>query len=148
MTGFVELKTDDEYCEAFHILKELDGRLEYDRFLSAMHHELSGNTKLFAIRHSGKIVSVAAVWFLMTGLSEKIFWIHAFVTTKEQRSKGFGNLLLSGLYGAAIESGCSEIRVHAHREKAIEFWTDTAGFTSFSKIFKKHDFDSHAALPR
>jgi hypothetical protein len=87
MVDFVELKTDDEYYEAFHILKELDGRLEYDRFLSAMHHELSCNTKLFAIRHSGKIVSVAAVWFLMTGLLEKIFWIHAFVTTKEQRSK-------------------------------------------------------------
>jgi GNAT superfamily N-acetyltransferase len=140
MVKFIELKTDDEYSEAFHILKELDGRLKPDRFLSAMHHELSYNTKLFAIRDSGRIVSVAAVWFLMTGLFEKILWIHAFVTSKEQRSKGFGKLLLSGLYKVAIENDCAEIRVHAHREKAIRFWTHNAGFHTFSTILRKNDF--------
>jgi GNAT superfamily N-acetyltransferase len=139
MADFIELQTDDEYSEAFHILKELDGRLELDRFISSMNHELSSNSKLFAIRYSGKIVSVAAVWFLMTGLFEKILWIHAFVTTKEQRSKGFGRLLLSGLNRIAAEKDCSEIRVHAHREKAIEFWKKKAGFHSFSTILRKND---------
>ena len=140
MAEFIELKTDDEYHEAFHILKELDGRLEPDLLISAMHHELSYNTKLFAVRHSGKIVSVASVWFLMTGLFQKILWIHAFLTTKEQRSKGFGKLLLSGLNSVAKEKGCSEIRVHAHREKAIVFWTQKAGFQRFSQIFRRNDF--------
>ena len=140
MAEFIELKTDNEYIEAFHILKGLDERLQQDGFILAMHHELSHNTKLFAIRHLGKIVSVAAVWFLMTGLFEKILWIHAFVTTKEQRSRGFGKLLLSGLDSVAAEKGCSEIRVHAHREKAIVFWTQKAGFQRFSQIFRRNDF--------
>jgi len=140
MVDFIELKTDDEYREAYRVLKELDGRLEPERLISAMHHELSYNTKLFAVRHSGKIVSVAAVWFLMTGLFEKILWIHAFVTTKEQRSKGFGTRLLSGLDTVAKENQCSEIRAHAHRKKAMAFWTEKAGFLSFSQIFRKTDF--------
>ncbi len=140
MVDFLELQTIDEFSEAFPILKELDGRLEYDRFMSSMNDELSHNSKLFAIRHSGKMVSVAAVWLLMTGHFEKILWIHAFVTTKDQRSKGFGRLLLSGLSSVATENDCSEIRVHAHREKAIEFWKQKAGFQRFSTILSKHDF--------
>ena len=140
MGTFIELKTSDDYCEAFYVLQELDGRLKLDRFLSSMNHELSCNNRLFAIRQSGKIVSVAAAWFLMTGRFEKILWIHAFVTTKEQRSKGFGEQLVQGLYRVATEEACSEIRVHAHREKAIEFWKRKAGFHRFSTILSKQDF--------
>lgn len=140
MPDFIELKTDDEYAEAFEILKELDGRLELDCFISSMNHELGYNNKLFAIKHSRKLVSVAGVWFLMTGLLEKICWIHAFVTTGEQRSKGFGQLLLAGIYTVAKENECSEVRVHAHRAKAIEFWKQKADFHQFSTVLRKHDF--------
>ena len=140
MPEFTELTSNDDFSEAFHVLKELDERLDKNRFISAMHHELSNNSKLFAIRDSGQIVSVAAVWFLMTGLLEKILWIHAFVTTKKQRSKGFGKLLLSGLYRVAAEKDCSEIRVHTHRKHAIEFWTKKNGFDSFSLILRKSDY--------
>ena len=140
MADFIELKTTNDFSEAFSVLKELDGRLELKQFIAAMNHELSYNSKLFAIRHSGKIVSVAAVWLLMTGLFEKVLWIHAFVTTKEQRSKGFGKLLLSGLCKVATEAHCSEIRVHAHREKAVEFWKHKAGFRNFSTLLRKCDF--------
>ena len=139
MDEFIQLKTDDEYIEAFSVLKELDGSLEPSQFISAMHHELSNNVNLFAVVHSGKIVSVAATWILITGLLKKILWIHAFVTTKEHRSKGFGKQLLSGLNKIAKENGCSEIRVHAHREKAIVFWTKYAGFKKFSQVFMKNN---------
>ncbi|MDJ0784881.1 MAG: GNAT family N-acetyltransferase [Desulfosarcinaceae bacterium] len=137
MTDFVELTTHDGYMEAFHILTELDETLDPDRFLAAMDHALSANSKLFAIRNAGNIVSVAAVWFLMTGRFEKLLWIHAFVTTKAQRSKGFGKLLLSGIEREAQKRNCSELRVHAHREKAIQFWKQKAGFDGFSSVLRR-----------
>ena len=137
MADFIEIKTDNAFSEAFDILYELDDRLERDRFISAMHHELSHNSRLFAVRDSGKLVAVAAVWLLITGRFEKILWINAFVTTAKQRSQGFGSLLLSGLHGIAAEQGCSEIRVHAHRPKAIEFWRQKAGFDDFSSVLRR-----------
>jgi len=140
MPKFIELTSEDEFAEAFHVLKQLDDRLEIDSFILAMNHELSRNSKLYAVEDSGKIMSVAAVWIFMTGLFDRIFWIHAFVTTKKHRSKGYGKLLIAGLEKVAAEYGCSEIRVHAHRERAIEYWTEKAGFRNFSIIFRKMDF--------
>ena len=140
MAKFKELISDDEYLAAYPVLKELDDRLEIDRFLLAMNHKLSKYSKLYAIEESGEIVSVAAVWILMTGTFDRIFWIHAFVTIKKHRSKGYGKLLLEGLKKVAAEYECSEIRVHAHREKAITYWTEKVGFQRFSKIFQLKDF--------
>ncbi len=139
MAEFIEIVSQEDVLEAFDVLKELDDRLDIDRFLSSRQHELSAHSKLFAVRHAGAVVSAAGVWLLMTGLFERIMWIHAFVTTKQHRSKGFGSLLLAGLYQVAANMGCSEVRVHAHRPKAIAFWKQKAGFSEFSTILRKND---------
>jgi len=134
---FIEIETQQQMEDAFRILKELAPGIKKERFLESLNHELSKNHKLFGLTSSGKLVSVAAVWLLMNGLHKKFLWIHAFVTTKNMRSKGFGKKLLLELENYAYREHFNEIRVHAHRERAIVFWETKAKFESFSHVLKK-----------
>jgi hypothetical protein len=38
---------------------------------------------------------------------------------------------------AAVREIFNEIRVHAHRERAIAFWENKANFELFSHVFRK-----------
>ena len=73
----------------------------------------------------------------MNGLFEKLLWIYAFVTTKEMRSKGYGKKLLLQLENYAERENFTEIRVHAHRERAITFCENKANFEIFSHVLRK-----------
>ena len=134
---FLEIKTQQELEEAHEIMKELVPELSKEGFLKSINHDLLKNHKLFGLKSSGKLVSVAAVWLLMNGLLEKFMWIYAFVTTKSMRSKGFGNKLILELENYAYREGFNEIRVHAHRESAIAFWENKANFENFSNVLRK-----------
>jgi len=134
---FIEIKTQQELEEAYVVMRELVPELDKEVFLKSLNHDLLKNHKLFGLRSSGKLVSVAAVWLLMNGLLEKFFWIYAFVTTKEMRSKGFGKELLLQLENYAARENFNEIRVHAHRKRAIAFWENKANFEIFSHVLRK-----------
>ena len=91
---FIEIKKYKELVEAYKVIKELIPELDKGDFLKSVNHDLLKNHKLFGLKSSGKLVSVAAVWLLMNGLLEKLMWIYAFVTTERMRSRGFGKKLL------------------------------------------------------
>jgi GNAT superfamily N-acetyltransferase len=134
---FIEIKTQQDLEQAYEILKELAPELDKADFFESLNHEFSKNHKLFGLTSSGKLISVAAVWLLMTGLLKKILWINAFVTTAGMRSKGFGEKLLQELEAYARRQKFNEIRVHAHRERAIVFWRKKAKFEIFSHVLTK-----------
>lgn len=134
---FLELRSDKEWEEGFDILKELTPQLNKADFLKLRHHELQKNHKLFGLKLSGKLVSIAAVWILINGLLEKLMWICGFVTTENIRSKGYGNILLLELEDYARREQFHEIRVHAHRDRALNFWEDKAEFETFSQVLRK-----------
>ena len=135
--NFIEIKSQNELDQAYQILKELVPELKKEKFFESLNHVLLKNHKLFGLTSSGKIVSLAAVWLLMTGTLDKIMWIYAFVTSKTMRSKGFGKKLLLELENYAIREDFTEIRVHAHRERAINFWENEADFDLFSQVLRK-----------
>ncbi|MEJ2166493.1 MAG: GNAT family N-acetyltransferase [Desulfobacterales bacterium] len=134
---FIEIRTKQEMEEAYEIIRELIPELDKEVFFKSLNHELLKNHKLFGLRSSEKLVSVAAVWLLMNGLFEKFLWLYAFATTKDMRSKGFGKELLRNLEAYAVRENFNEIRVHAHRERAIAFWENKANFELFSHVLRK-----------
>ncbi len=134
---FVEIRTQTDREQAFRIIKELIPGLDRPNFFNSLDHEFSNNHKLFGLRRSGKLICVAAVWFLMTGLNERLFWINVFVTTASMRSKGYGRTFLEALEAYAKKYHFNEIRVHAHRERAIHFWQLKANFEKSSQILRK-----------
>ena len=134
---FLELISDKEWEDAFDIIKELTPQLNKADFLQLRHHELQTNHKLFGLKLSGNLVSVAAVWVLINGLLEKLMWICGYVTTASKRSKGYGKILLLELEDYAKRKQFHEIRVHTHRDRAFNFWKDKAKFEPFSHVLRK-----------
>ncbi|CAB5139266.1 hypothetical protein D3OALGA1CA_3760 [Olavius algarvensis associated proteobacterium Delta 3] len=135
--AFVEIETTDQLAQAFELLKELAPQIVKADFMASLDHELMQNHKLFGLTEGGRLVSVAAVWMLMTGLLEKILWIYGFVTTEPMRSKGYGKKLLQEIEHYAQKENFHEIRVHTHRELARHFWEDTVDFEWFSGVLRK-----------
>jgi GNAT superfamily N-acetyltransferase len=134
---FMELQTEQDREESFPVFKELVPQLVKEEFLQAFQHEILSPHKVFGLRVSGELVSVAAVWVLMTGLLDKILWIYAFVTKQGMRSRGFGKELFLGFEDYAKREEFTEIRVHTHREEALEFWKKKIGFETFSTVLRK-----------
>jgi GNAT superfamily N-acetyltransferase len=134
---FIELKTHEEWEESFELFQELVPQLDKEVFLKALNDEILKEHKLFGLRVCEKLVSVAAVWILMTGLSEKIMWIYGFVTTKEMRSRGFGKQLVLELENYAKKENFNELRVHTSRKDALKFWQNKVGFRMFSSVLNK-----------
>lgn len=133
----MEIDTTDQREEAFELLRELAPQIIKADFMASLDHKLMQNHKLFGLTVSGRLVSVAAVWILMTGLMEKIIWIYGFVTTEPMRSKGYGKKLLQEIEHYARKENFHEIRVHTHRELARHFWEDTVDFEWFSGVLRK-----------
>ena len=135
--ALVEIKTPEQREQAFELLKELSPQINKADFMASLDHHLMQNHKLFGLTDSGRLVSVAAVWLLMTGLMEKIIWIYGFVTTEPLRSRGYGKKLLQEIERYAREENFHELRVHTHRELARHFWEDTVDFEWFSGVLRK-----------
>ncbi len=133
---FVELTSEDERQQAYEILVELAPRLKRAEFMESFDHDLMKPHKLFGLRETGKLASVAAAWVLMTGEPQKLLWIYAFVTTEPMRSRGCGRALLDALEEYARGEGFDEIRVHAHGEEAMDFWESKTKFNKFSSIYR------------
>jgi GNAT superfamily N-acetyltransferase len=134
---FVELTTRPEKEEAFEIMREYIPLLNKSDFLQAFESEFFKNHKLFGLRSSGKLVSVAAVWLLLTGLMERLIWISAMVTTEALRSKGFGAALVDGLEDYARTEHFNAIWAHTTSSRAIKFWKQTVDFEQTATVLRK-----------
>ncbi len=135
MVEFIELNSEEELKEAFYVLKELDSRIELESFIASYNDSWSANRRLYGIRQENKLISVAEIWFLITGLNERILWVNAFITQEKYRSKGYGDLLIKELCALAVRMSCVEIRIHAHRNSAMRYWQQKQGFKEFSTVF-------------
>jgi len=136
-TAFVEIKTPAQREQAYELLKELAPEINKKDFMASQDHKLMENHKMFGLMEGDQLVSVAAVWVLMTGLMEKMIWIYGFVTTEPKRSMGHGKKLLQEIERYAKKAEFHEIRVHTHREMVMHFWEDTADFEWFSRVLRK-----------
>lgn len=132
-----ELTTREEKEEAFALMQEFIPLLTRQDFVRAFESDFFQNHKLFGLRDSGRLVTVAAVWLLMTGLMEKLIWVSAIVTDKSERSKGYGKALVEGLEEHSKKEGIDEIWAHTNNERAQQFWEQTAGFKEIARVLRK-----------
>jgi GNAT superfamily N-acetyltransferase len=136
---FVELKTEDDWCEAYPLIKELTPDLTKKQFIEVRTHALSIIQNLFGIRVNDELVSIASTWSLVNSYSEKILWIYGFVTKKGMRSKSYGSNLVRYIEQYAKNNGYDQIRVHTtiDRVGAKEFWQNKLMFRMHSYVLEK-----------
>lgn len=138
MGMFKELKSKNSWKNAFPLIKELIPSLELEPFMKSKKKMQQQGYKLFGLEVEKKIVTVAGVRVLQTHGKGNVLWVHAMVTKKDHRRKGYGTYMLDFFkeYGAKKE--CKTIRIYSEtsRRMAHKFYKNQ-GYISFAHLFEK-----------
>lgn len=135
-----ELKNQQEWKEAFSVMKQLRTHLDAAGFLELVEEAVEKEGyKLAALYENEKIVAVTGFMPMITLYNGKFIWICDLVTDSENRSKGYGKSLLIYVHQWAKENGYSIVslssglqRVNAHR-----FYEDKMEYDKVSYVFLK-----------
>jgi GNAT superfamily N-acetyltransferase len=95
--------------------------------------------RMFALFADEQIVSVTGIIQLTNFYDGKHIWVNDLVTVENQRSKGYGKMLLSFVVKLAEESDCEMVVLSSNfeRVKAHKFYLEKMGFAKTSYVFKK-----------
>jgi ribosomal protein S18 acetylase RimI-like enzyme len=140
MTEFRELKKQDEWTEAYELLRQLDPGLDKNRYFFALEQMLDKDYHLFGLIQSDKLVTVAGVQVLTVIDGDRVFWVFDLVTAKACRGQGFGRKMMQRLESYAREKGFDQFRVHSENQttRALKFYSEKLSYPSWATIFKKY----------
>ena len=136
----VELETEEEYREAFPVMKELRTHLEEEQFLSITADMVWEGYRLFAARdEDGTIVGLCGVSVCLNLYDGRHLWVYDLVTTRNRRSQGVGAALLRRMEDLAREEGCGRIALSSgvKRTDAHRFYEQRAGYERKSYVYVK-----------
>lgn len=132
-----ELKTESEWREALHVLRELRPELDIERVVKGRTELQARDYHLYGLAHEGRIVCVAGavVHPHITRIND--FWVHDLVTTEHARSHGFGEAMMRFLEARARELGCLRLSVHTrlNRERAQKFYEHRLDYDRYALVF-------------
>nr|WP_111645624.1 GNAT family N-acetyltransferase [Anoxybacillus vitaminiphilus] len=135
-----ELQTDQEILQAFPVMRHLRTHLEEHSYLALVHEarEKEGY-RLFAFYDHNKIVAVVGFMPMITLYNGRFIWVCDLVTEPSERSKGYGEKLLSYVHQWSKENGYKIVslssglqRVDAHR-----FYEEKMHYDKVSYVFLK-----------
>jgi GNAT superfamily N-acetyltransferase len=130
--------SDSEIIDCFDTMAELRPHLIKDNFLATVRAMEKGGYKLAYIQEDTTVVAVAGYRIATNLWMGKHLYVDDLVTAESQRSKGFGEKLLSWLRELAISEDCSFLHLDSgtHRGRAHKFYFQQ-GFTIGSYHFSE-----------
>lgn len=126
----IELIDQDQYLEAFPILKQLRTDLTEGSYLELLKQMKQNGYKLFALYNENRIVALTGVGLQVNFYNKKYVFVYDLVTDEEHRSKGYGYKLLSyidkwakanGAEFVALESGIQRTNAHRFYEEKLDY---------------------------
>lgn len=134
-----ELKTEEQYKYAFSVMKQLRTHLSENTYLSLVNEATKkDNYKLFALFMDEAIVAVIGFKPMITLYYGRFVWVCDLVTDAAQRSKGYGENLLTFVHEWAKQNGYDHValssglqRIDAHR-----FYEQKMKYDKVSYVFK------------
>ncbi|MDX2213691.1 MAG: GNAT family N-acetyltransferase [Oculatellaceae cyanobacterium bins.114] len=134
-----ELQTQEEWQEAFHVMRELRSDLDKQAYLCLLTRMVKEGYRLFALRDSGIIVSLAGIAILTNFSYGRYVWVYDLVTASSARSKGYGSRLLEFIEEVARRENCEVIALSSGLERtdAHRFYQAQMNFDKTSYVFKK-----------
>jgi len=144
--------TDDEIRTCYPVIRELRPHLGEEEFLSKVRSLEAAGYRLAAMGNAQGKVAVAGF-----RLGESLAWGHYLsvddlVTLSNQRSKGYGALLLNWLRNYGARQGCRQLhldsgiqRIEAHRFYAREGMTQAS--LHFIRIIEQPDLTPESNPP-
>jgi GNAT superfamily N-acetyltransferase len=134
-----ELQTREEWREAFPVMRELRTTLNEQAYLDLFSNMVREGYRLFALRDSGVIVSLAGIAILTNFSYGRYVWVHDLVTTSRVRSKGYGSRLLEFVEEVARRENCRVVALSSGLERtdAHRFYQKQMNYDKTSYVFKK-----------
>lgn len=120
---FKELQTKEEILTGFSVMKHLRTYLDENSYLElVLEAQQKEGYRLVALYDNGKMVAITGFMPMITLYNGRFIWVCDLVTEPSERSKGYGEKLLSYVHKWAKENGYNIVslssglqRVDAHR---------------------------------
>jgi GNAT superfamily N-acetyltransferase len=122
MSPVKELKNETEWLAAFPVMQELRTHLTKEEYVKLLKQMVPEGYRMFALYEQEQIVAVTGIIELTNLYHGKHIYVYDLVSKQTERSKGYGEKLLSSIHDLAKQLGCSNValssglqRVDAHR---------------------------------
>lgn len=127
-----------ELDRVYEILSQLRERLSYDEFEDLIYDMRHMDYKMIGLLERGELICFAGVAVQTNFYHKRHLYIFDFVTDKEYRNKGYGELMLEYLVDYAKTAMCENLVLSSgfQREKAHLFY-EKNGFKKKSYLFLK-----------
>ncbi|MBB6453854.1 GNAT superfamily N-acetyltransferase [Salirhabdus euzebyi] len=136
-----ELVTEDEIKLAFPVVKQLRGHLDISTYVSlVMEAQIKEGYKLYALTlNEDKIVAAIGFMPMITLYNGRFVWVCDLVTDDQERSKGYGETLLSYVEEWAKENGFALVSLSSglQRKDSHRFYEEKVGYSRVSYVFNK-----------
>lgn len=135
-----ELKTREERLSAFPVMRQLRTHLDEKQYLELVEEASERDSyHLFALYDKGRIKAVTGFKPMITLYYGRFVWVCDLVSDEAERSKGYGQILLSFVEEWAAERGYEAVALSSglQREAAHRFYEQKMGYDRVSYVFKK-----------
>lgn len=131
-------KTDEEINRCFEVISELRTNLKREDFLRTVRIMETEGYMMAYLENDKNVVAVAGYRICSNLFMGKNLYIDDLVTSEKERSKGYGENLISWLRRKARSEGCKYFHLDSgtHRGRAHKFYFDK-GFTIASYHFSE-----------
>ncbi|WP_026585404.1 GNAT family N-acetyltransferase [Bacillus sp. J33] len=135
-----ELNTQQEWKQAFPLMKHLRTHLDEESYLELVSEAAQKEGyKMAALFESGEMKAVTGFMPMITLYNGRFIWVCDLVTDPDQRSKGYGETLLSYVESWARDNGYSLVSLSSglQREDAHRFYEGKMEYDKVSYVFLK-----------
>ena len=139
MPEIVELTTEEEIRRGFAVMRELRNHLSEAEYMDRVKTMSNEGYRQYAHCVADEIVAIAGVITLTNLYYGKHLFVYDLVTKSDQRSKGYGEKLLTCLGDLARQDGSKVISLSSglERHDAHRFYEERMGYEKPSYVFKK-----------
>ncbi|MCA1010591.1 GNAT family N-acetyltransferase [Halobacillus halophilus] len=135
-----ELITKDEIMQGFPVMKQLRTHLDENTYLElVLEAREVDRYRMFALMEGEKVVAVTGVKPMTTLYYGRFVWVCDLVTDQNERSRGYGEKLLSYVHTWGKENGFESVALSSglQRSDAHRFYRDKLEYDKVSYVFKK-----------
>ena len=135
-----ELRSKEEIAQAYPIMHQLRTHLDENLYWELVEEAREKDQyKLFALYEKDRMVAVTGFKPMITLYYGRFVWVCDLVTDATERSKGYGEQLLTFVHQWAKEHRYDRVALSSglQREDAHRFYRDKMSYETVSYVFKK-----------
>jgi GNAT superfamily N-acetyltransferase len=135
-----EMKTKEQWHEAFQVMQELRKHLDEKTYLDLVEEAHQKDMyRLYALYDGNELVAVTGFKPMITLYYGRFVWVCDLVTSEQHRSKGYGAKLLSFVENWAVENGYQSVALSSgvQKKEAHRFYKEKMSYDQVSFVFKK-----------